>query len=82
MFFKSGKFFNIPNKFWEIQVEYWKDSGSYFDINLSWTTKTDHAGFRFHFEVFGLYFGIDIYDSRHWDTEKKDWETVPKQESV
>ena len=65
--YKSGKFLNIPNKYWEIQTERWKEWTSYFNFTLSWNRNTDHAGFRFHIEICGFYLGIDIYDSRHWN---------------
>jgi len=44
-----------------------KDTCNYFDIRLAWTTRTDHAGFRFHFDLLGFTFSFEIYDIRHWD---------------
>ena len=76
--YKSGSFLKIPNKYWEIQTEYWKDWTSYFEFHINWTRKMDHAGFRLRIELFRLYLGIDIYDNRHWNDETDDWEKYPQ----
>lgn len=39
-------------------------------------TGEDHAGPEFNIEVFGYYFGVKIYDRRHWDYETNSWEKV------
>jgi len=69
-----GSFFNISHKFWEIQLDRWNDWTSYFDFHLSFTRKTDHAGFRFGFDIIGFSFNLEIYDSRHWNYENNKWE--------
>lgn len=71
--YKSGKFFNIPNKYWEIQTGKW-DNWLSLNLDLEYTTKQDHAGFRFYINLFSFHFGITIYDSRHWNDDTNDWE--------
>jgi len=61
------------NKSFEFQFETWKNWWSYFNIDISWTRQTDHAGFTFMFEVMGVMLVITIYDHRHWDDETNDW---------
>lgn len=63
---KTGSFFNIPNKFWEVQMAKFSD-GEIFDFRISYTTNCDHAGFKFHFEVLGIFVTLQVYDCRHWD---------------
>ena len=44
-------------------------------IDFLWrfTTRGDHAGLKFNFEMFGLLFEFNIYDNRHWDYDKDTW---------
>jgi len=72
MFFNPVKKIS-KNKTLELQSgtwHYWQ----YFDFTVRWNRHTDHAGFNFRIELFGLYFMIDIYDGRHWDWENDCWE--------
>ena len=45
-----------------------------FDVNLylEWNG-TDHAGPRFSITLFGLYFCLAVYDTRHWNDEENRW---------
>jgi len=62
------------NKFFEIQLDYFKDSGYFFDVHCHWTHKCDQAGFEFVIELYGLYLGVKIYDCRHWDDDSNNWQ--------
>jgi len=70
---KSGSFFNIPNKFWELQISN-EFEGPYFNFKISWTRKEDHAGFQILIEIFNFMFDFNIYDSRHWDYDTNTYE--------
>lgn len=42
-------------------------------LDLNWRG-SDHAGPRLEIDVLGLYIGIMIYDTRHWDYENDQWD--------
>ena len=44
-----------------------------FDINLSWFTKTDHAGPKFYINICGFMMTTCVYDTRHWDDDNDCW---------
>jgi hypothetical protein len=73
--FTSGSFFGIANKFWEVQAERFVDWDTYFNFQITFNRNCDHAGFRFCFEICGLWLDASIYDCRHWDYDNKDWHT-------
>ena len=75
---KEKIFFNpvkkiSKNKTLELQSGIWK-YWSYFDFRISADRHTDHAGFYFDIQIFGLYFIFQIYDNRHWNFEKDEWQ--------
>jgi hypothetical protein len=42
-----------------------------FQLTFRWTNKGDHAGFRFWFSIFRLFFyELSITDNRHWNYEE------------
>ena len=48
------------------------------EFSLNWSHKQDHAGIRFTFSIYKLFFiEIAIYDHRHWDYMTNDWEVCP-----
>jgi hypothetical protein len=65
------------NKSIEVQVSLF-DSDLYsdiFELHIGWTTKQDHAGFRFIFSIYKFIFiQVMIYDHRHWDYDNNTWE--------
>ena len=65
------------NKSIEIQLDLFpNDETTIFSCEFRINQKTDHAGVGFFFELYKLfYFHIQLYDKRHWDYEKKCWET-------
>ena len=68
---KDRLFFNpnvklSKNKTLELQSGTWQE-WSYFHFSIKWNRHTDHAGFDFDIEIFGLYFIFTVYDNRHWD---------------
>lgn len=60
----------IRYKFWELHF-YGSDELLAFHFKVS--VNTDHAGLFLSFGI--LTFGVEfnLYDSRHWDYEGKDW---------
>lgn len=49
--------------------------GELFDIEISWDLKgNDHAGFSLTLGLFGKEFLFQIYDHRHWNYDKDQWE--------
>lgn len=46
-----------------------------FECYFSWKRKVDHAGPKFHIEIYKLLsFAVRIYDHRHWDDEQDQWQ--------
>ena len=60
------------HKVWELEHTYY--SGSFFDIDVSWSIREDHAGFEICLGLFGYGVHFHIYDNRHWDDYHKCWE--------
>lgn len=63
------------HKFFEYQLSLGKKLATEpFLLRLHWTSKTDHAGIRFEFSVYKLFFyELSVYDHRHWDYDVEDW---------
>ena len=57
---------------WELEHTYY--SGSFFDIDVSWSIREDHAGFEICLGLFGYGVHFHIYDTRHWDEYHKQWQ--------
>ena len=53
------------NKAWELEHTYY--SGILFDIDVSLSTREDHAGVELCLGLFGYGIHFHIYDTRHWD---------------
>ena len=70
---KNGTFWK-PNKFWELQITTDFD-GPYFNFQVNWTKKCDHAGFTFLIGIHKFLFDFKIYDVRHWNYEDNNYET-------
>ena len=62
-------------KFWEMEFSLERDYYTYFNFNINITRKTDHNGIYFNFDLFYFNSSIRIYDSRHWDYEKDQYES-------
>ena len=58
---------------WELEHTYY--SGSLFDIDISWSIQEDHAGCEITVGLFGYGIHFRIYDTRHWNYERKSYET-------
>ena len=79
--FKYEKFLNLyawhgkisKHKFWEVEIYFYAHELLQLGIDLSWFG-TDHAGPYIEFNLFGYNFNFKIYDNRHWDYEKNQWE--------
>ena len=62
----------FTNKFIELEVT---RESVLVSFSFSWTVRQDHAGLDFEAGLFGYCVHFNFYDSRHWDYEKKVWET-------
>lgn len=60
------------NKAIELEILYYSRNWFIFEFNIS--TKTDHAGLRFEFGLFGYSIQFTFYDTRHWNDEEDDYE--------
>ena len=67
--------YNIQKLFDESNIIFWNLSifNDLFDFFISWTRKTDHAGFNLCITILGLFFAFSINDNRHWDEENNDY---------
>ena len=71
------KFFKICEfKGVEIDFRILDKTISYFDISISWTKNTSHAGYHSYLSLFGISFEFNIYDIRHWDGILNGWEAL------
>lgn len=66
----SGKI--SKNKAWELEV-YRSDTVAEFETRV--TVREDHAGLTFGLGLFSYTLRVQIYDTRHWNYDKKVWET-------
>lgn len=52
----------------------------HFDVSFGLCfTGQDHAGLRFSFSLFGLFFELNVCDERHWTYKENRWMT-PEEE--
>ena len=61
------------HKYLEIQLTKWDKCWNIFSVRIGWSINTDHAGFSLTLVIWKLYFGLTIYDCRHWDDENNRW---------
>ncbi len=66
----------IKNKFWELQLY---KSSDIVDFFARVTHRQDHAGFHLGLGIFGINLEFQLYDSRHWDNEKNQWQDYERQ---
>lgn len=73
LFYKIGKF--SENKRWELF--FWKNCESLFGFRFEFTPiKRSHGGLFFGFNLLGFDFDFEIFDHRHWDAGKNNWEDI------
>ena len=48
--------------------------GDFISFDIDWSRKCDHAGFRFSLIILGLMIHFNIYDTRHWNYDKNEFE--------
>ena len=73
--FNWSKTWNTPweHKYFELQLTSFPAFELVdFSLNTHWYGE-DHAGFKFRLSILGFYFGLDFYDSRHWNYDKGRW---------
>ena len=61
----------IAHKCWEAQAY---RSNTIVEGAIEFTARQDHAGLKLEFGIFSFSFIFQIYDSRHWNYDKKQWE--------
>jgi hypothetical protein len=63
------------NKSFEYQLELGrKFADQPFELSLNWSHKQDHAGIKFIFSVYKLFWiSFTIYDNRHWNFTEDRW---------
>ena len=66
----SDKIFK--NKAWELEV-YRSDTVAEFETRV--TVREDHAGLTLGLGLFSYTLRAQVYDTRHWNYDKKVWET-------
>jgi len=66
------------HKYLEIELNKFsiKDTYSWFKFLIDFSTKRDHAGFQFSLDFLGFFGNIHIYDHRHWDYDRQDWNVI------
>lgn len=66
--------YKTPFKHKFIELEFIRDC-SLVSFGFSWTVRQSHAGLDLDAGLFGYCVHFQFYDSRHWNFEKKAWET-------
>lgn len=61
----------ISNKFWELQT---LKSDDVVSVSVQFTVRQDHAGLDIWLGLFGYSVNFVIYDNRHWNYEKEQYE--------
>jgi hypothetical protein len=57
-----------------VEIEVLHDPKYLIIFNISHSIRMSHAGFRLELGLLGYIVEFQIYDARHWDYEKDDWE--------
>jgi hypothetical protein len=65
------------NKFAELELTWHKKAWCWGGLWMSWTCNSDHAGIRLAVCLYKLDFEFNLYDHRHWDDGKDQWEECP-----
>ena len=58
------------HKAWEVE-SYRSDTIAEFELRLS--ARQDHAGITLGLGLFSWTVRVQLYDTRHWDYERKEW---------
>lgn len=61
------------NKGLWFDIKFSKWDHSWFSFDVSWSRKTDHAGFKLWASIRTLNLELEITDRRHWNYEKDCW---------
>lgn len=60
------------NKAWEFEIY---RSDSIAELETKFSVREDHAGFMLGLGLFSYTARFQFYDTRHWNYDKKAWET-------
>ena len=66
--------YETPFKHKFVELEFTRDCTLVL-FTCSWTVRQSHAGLDLEAGLFGYCVHFKFYDSRHWNFEKKAWET-------
>ena len=66
----GGQF--LKNKAWEFQAY---RSNTIIECSIRITARQDHAGLHIEFCLLTFSFVAQVYDTRHWNYDKKEWTT-------
>jgi hypothetical protein len=61
----------FTNKF--VELQFYRDS-SILSVNLDLTVRQSHSGLDIEVGLLGLCMNFQLYDNRHWNHEKDEWE--------
>lgn len=72
-----GVGFNIYNhgRIHQRGIEFESNLCNLIGASFNWDWKRDHAGIHIDTTLFGWTFAVTLYDVRHWNYDKDDWET-------
>lgn len=76
----KDNFENLWNKSWlpfkhkGVELELIRHAYDIFEVHLSITARTDHAGVSAKLGLFGYSVHFSFYDTRHWDSENDQWQ--------
>lgn len=62
------------HKSFEVQLMWDAKRWLMFELDFWTWSGQDHAGPRLNIALFGFELALSIYDHRHWDDDKNDWE--------
>lgn len=65
----------LARKSLSFQLSWWPEHSSDLFLRFVATTKGDHAGLDFSWQVGFLMFDVNLYDERHWNDERDCWQS-------
>lgn len=66
------------NPIWNKALEFQYDFGNlsdntYLDFTFRWNKNQDHAGINIELTIMDVFLNLTIYDVRHWNKGKNQW---------
>jgi hypothetical protein len=63
-----------------LSLQSWYSRETVFMLLARWTRCTDHAGISIDLTILGRSLEIELYDNRHWDSERNRWQGYSREE--